>query len=181
MYRDVGILEVLGNETRRRILELLAKGPRYLLQLSRELNVSQQAILKHINVLMQAGLIRSYESKVGSLGPSRKYYELVKPISMTVTVFRGFSEIEFYEIDGEVPKSVEEALKDVEEAIRGEDIRDELLSKAKMLVQEIDDELRRIRKREKALLNAKYRILRLIYESLRRLEADSLGGLEERE
>ncbi|MHC1601521.1 MAG: ArsR/SmtB family transcription factor [Candidatus Nezhaarchaeales archaeon] len=168
-YKGMGLLEVLGNETRRRILELLAKEPKYLLQLSKELNVSQQAILKHINILLRAGLIRAYEVKTGSLGPSRKYYELVRPISMTVNVFKGYSEVEIYDINGEVPEDIKNALKTIENAVK-RDIREmeAIFSEVKRLIREIDNELREIREKEKALLNAKYRILNLVYEYLRK-------------
>ena len=38
------LFEVLGNDTRRRILQLLADEPRYFIQLSKDLGVSQQAV-----------------------------------------------------------------------------------------------------------------------------------------
>lgn len=168
-YKEIGLLEVLGNETRRRILELLAKEPKYLLQLSKELNVSQQAILKHINILMRAGLIRAYEEKAGSLGPSRKYYELVRPISMMVNVFKGYSEVKIYDINGEVPENIKGLIESIENAIE-RDVRgmETLISEVKRLIQEIDNELREIRERERVLLNAKCRILDLIYKYLRK-------------
>jgi len=168
-YKGIGLLEVLGNETRRKILELLAKEPKYLLQLSKELNVSQQAILKHINILMRAGLIRAYEVKTGSLGPSRKYYELVRPISMTVNVFKGYSEVEIHDINGEVPENIKSMLKNIENAIK-RDIREmeAVFSEVKRLIREIDNELREIREKERALLSAKCRILDFVYEYLRR-------------
>ncbi len=168
-YKGIGLLEVLGNETRRKILELLAKEPKYLLQLSKELNVSQQAILKHINILMRAGLIRAYEVKTGSLGPSRKYYELIRPISMTVNVFKGYSEVKIYDINGEVPENIKGMLKNIENAIK-RDIREMemVFSEVRRLIREIDNELREIREKERALLNAKCRVLDLVYEYLRK-------------
>ncbi|RLI24226.1 MAG: transcriptional regulator, partial [Candidatus Hecatellales archaeon] len=72
------LLYVLGNPTRRRILKLLSQEPKYLIQLSKELDVSQQAILKHITVLERFGLISSYEEKGELPAPPRKYYTLSK-------------------------------------------------------------------------------------------------------
>jgi len=166
------LLEVLGNETRRRILELLAKEPKYLLQLSRELNVSQQAILKHINVLLKAGLIKSYEVKTGSLGPSRKYYELVKPISMVVNLFRGYSEVEVYDMtsEKELPEELRDMLRAVEEVIKSEAKEvNTMLLEVKRLIREIDNKLREIREKERALLNAKCRVLDMLYEYFRKM------------
>ncbi|MCS7140222.1 MAG: helix-turn-helix domain-containing protein [Candidatus Nezhaarchaeota archaeon] len=166
--REVDLLEILGNETRRRILELLAKEPKYLLQMSRELNISQQAILKHINLLLRAGLIRVCEVKKGSLGPSRKYYELVKPISMTIDVFKGFTEVNVREISGELPDDIKKMLKTVEDAIVSRPGTVELiLDEAKRLIREIDDRLREIREKERALLSAKCKVLDLIYRFMR--------------
>jgi len=170
--RTLDLLEVLGNETRRKILELLAKEPKYLLQLSRELNVSQQAILKHINVLMRAGLIRAYEVKMGSLGPSRKYYELVRPISLSINLFRGYSEIEAHEVTDEVPDHLRRVLELVEKEVVSEELY-ESLSEVRNAIQAIDKELQEVRARERALLNAKCKLLSLVQEVLERLRVPS--------
>jgi len=167
--RILSLLEVLGNETRRRILELLAVEPKYLLQLSRELNVSQQAVLKHINVLMRAGLIRSYEVKAGSLGPSRKYYELVRPISLSVNVFKGYSEIEVHDVVGEVPDYFKDTLTVLERRIEESKELDAVLSEIKNVFKVIDKELQEVRAREKVLLNAKCRLLSFVHEVLEQL------------
>lgn len=177
MHREVGnvarrilsLLEVLGNETRRKILELLAMEPKYLLQLSRELNVSQQAVLKHINVLMRAGLIRSYEVKAGSLGPSRKYYELVRPISLSINVFKGYSEVEVHDIVDEVPDHFRDVLAILERRIEEGEELDEILSEVKNVIQAIDRELQEVRSRERVLLNAKCKVLNFVYEVLEQL------------
>ena len=42
------ILNMISNPTRRRILESLTKEPSYPLQLSKEIGVSQQAIMKNL-------------------------------------------------------------------------------------------------------------------------------------
>ena len=57
------LLEVLGNDTRRRILQLLADEPRYFIQLSKDLGVSQQAVLKHLELLEKNGFVSSFEGE----------------------------------------------------------------------------------------------------------------------
>jgi len=57
---SIDIFDVLSNETRRRILEILAEEPAYLNQLTREIRVSQQAILKHLEYLQERGIIKSF-------------------------------------------------------------------------------------------------------------------------
>lgn len=73
---DLGeLLAVLGNPLRRQILARIAKENHYPLQLSKELGVSQQAIMKNLLILKRYGLVRICEKKSTSLGPPRKCYE----------------------------------------------------------------------------------------------------------
>ena len=51
------ILSMVSNPTRRRILEALVRGPCYPLQLSREIGVSQQAIMKNLDLLEKNGMV----------------------------------------------------------------------------------------------------------------------------
>lgn len=74
------IFEVLGNETRRKILEILSEEPAYLNELSRELRVSQQAILKHLEYLLNKGLIEPCDVEDAGGTPPKKYYRLSKSL-----------------------------------------------------------------------------------------------------
>jgi len=67
------LLKVLENQTRRKILSKLTKESHYPLQLSKELNISQQSIMKHIKVLEDCGLVKS-ETVRSHEGPPRKLY-----------------------------------------------------------------------------------------------------------
>jgi predicted transcriptional regulator len=68
------LLAVLGNPLRREILSRIAQETHYPLQLSKELGVSQQAIMKHLQVLRKYHLVRCTDSKTNTLGPPRKCY-----------------------------------------------------------------------------------------------------------
>jgi ArsR family transcriptional regulator len=68
------LLSVIENPTRRRILEALVREPHYSLQLSKELGMSQQAIMKHMKVLEESDLVRSYPEESDQGGPARKLY-----------------------------------------------------------------------------------------------------------
>jgi len=68
------LLSVIENPTRRRILEALVREPHYPLQLSRELGMSQQAIMKHLKVLEDYSLVRCFPEDSDQGGPSRKIY-----------------------------------------------------------------------------------------------------------
>jgi predicted transcriptional regulator len=91
MFRDRGdeagaLLDLLGNVTRRRILEILANEPKYFIQLSRELGVSQQAVLKHLMLLEEFGLVTSFRAKSDLAAPDRKYYRLSRSLSLSVGI-----------------------------------------------------------------------------------------------
>lgn len=78
------LLSVIENPARRRILEALAREPHYPLQLSKELGMSQQAVMKHLKVLEQYGLVRSYAEKSDLGGPQRKQF--VPAFNFTIVV-----------------------------------------------------------------------------------------------
>jgi len=80
------LLSILGNRTRRQILQLLSEEPYYLLQLSKELDVSQQAILKHLTLLEKEGFVSSYEKESDLGAPPRKYYHLDNDIYLTISL-----------------------------------------------------------------------------------------------
>ncbi len=68
------LLAVLGNPLRREILSRIAQETHYPLQLSKELGVSQQAVMKHLQVLRKYRLVRCTDPKSNTLGPPRKCY-----------------------------------------------------------------------------------------------------------
>lgn len=67
------LLSVVENPTRRRILESIVKEPNYPLRLSKELGVSQQAVMKNLALMEQSGLVMSYRES-SSMGPMRTLY-----------------------------------------------------------------------------------------------------------
>ena len=87
MVRLDELLSVIENPARRRILEALAREPHYPLQLSRELGMSQQAVMKHLKVLEQYDLVRSYHEKSDLGGPQRKQF--YPKLNFTIVVDAG--------------------------------------------------------------------------------------------
>ena len=69
-------LSILENATRREILRYLVKEPHYPLQLFELLDVSQQAVVKHLKVLEDAGFVDSVSMKSDKGGPPRKVYSV---------------------------------------------------------------------------------------------------------
>lgn len=163
------ILDALGNKTRRRILELLAEEPRYLLQLARELDVSQQAILKHLSLLEELGLIQSYEVKEGVRAPPRKYYKLTQPIAVSVTLMRHIAEYETYEpyLAREDVALLSEDIRDGLRRLSAARESDEVLSTAAEILQKIEDRRRKLREEEAALARVRQMILDRVDEVIR--------------
>jgi len=75
-------LNILENPTRRDILRHLVKEPHYPLQLSELLEVSQQAVVKHLRVLEEAGFVDSESKKSDKGGPPRKVYRVNQSFSI---------------------------------------------------------------------------------------------------
>jgi len=73
--RDADPLEVLSNETRRKILRCLLGGPKYQSELVKEVGVRQQALIRHLAVLEDMGIIRSW-TEPNAEGAARRYYDL---------------------------------------------------------------------------------------------------------
>jgi ArsR family transcriptional regulator len=80
------LLDVLGNETRRRILNLISHEPMYFNQLAREIRTGQQAILRHVKILEDSGLIESYAKKSDLGAPNRKYYKVNSSFNLNISV-----------------------------------------------------------------------------------------------
>jgi ArsR family transcriptional regulator len=75
------LLDLLGNENRRRILRLLARKPCYVTEISEYLGVSPKAVIDHLRKLEAAGLI---ESRVDD--QRRKYFSIARNLRLEVNV-----------------------------------------------------------------------------------------------
>lgn len=75
------LLDILGNENRRNILTLLSYRPCYVTEISEELKVSPKAIIDHLKILEEAGLVESFYDEQG-----RKYYEIANNVRIEVAI-----------------------------------------------------------------------------------------------
>ncbi len=83
-YLDT-IFKALGHITRRRILRLLAQRPHYPYELSKTLGFTSRVIIKHLEVLENAGIVET-EAGERSLGPERTYYKLRAGFGLSTTI-----------------------------------------------------------------------------------------------
>ena len=78
-----GVLDALGDPTRRQIFESLRSGPRSVGELANGLPVSRPAVSQHLRVLREAGLVsdrkegtrRLYRVDPGGLAGLRDYFD----------------------------------------------------------------------------------------------------------
>ncbi len=78
---SAALLDLLGNENRRRILQLLARKPCYVTEMSEQLGVSPKAIIDHLRKLEAAGLVESHVDD-----RRRKYFHIARNLRLEVTV-----------------------------------------------------------------------------------------------
>jgi predicted transcriptional regulator len=77
------VLGTVENPIRRRIIARLSEEPNYQLQLSKELDLSQQLVAKHLDTMQGAGLVSRVEQD-SPRGPKRQEYFLQKSFSVTI-------------------------------------------------------------------------------------------------
>ena len=96
------LLDILGNENRRKIIQLLANRPCYVSEISGRLGVGPKAIISHLNLLEQAGLI---ECSVDE--QRRKYFNIANNMRLEVSVSPYTYNVMLYDIALDKEKKVE--------------------------------------------------------------------------
>ncbi len=89
------LLDILGNETRREILQMLTERRCYVSQLSEELNIGQKAIIGHLEIMERAGLLEPHFEKVEK-GRPRKYFHVTENLMMEVNLFSSHFEVRLH-------------------------------------------------------------------------------------
>ena len=76
------ILDILGNENRRRIISLLANRPCYVSEISGKLGIAPKAVLGHLDMLQSAGIIESRADD----NQRRKYFGITASTHLEIAV-----------------------------------------------------------------------------------------------
>jgi predicted transcriptional regulator len=150
------LLSVIENPTRRRILEALVREPHYPLQLSRELGMSQQIIMKHLKVLEDCQMVRSYPEESDQGGPMRKRYVPISGFTIIVDVGSGLFSVESSRRD------MEEGPDRQHEKTEGEEGLRELSERVIALRHELsvlDGQMDDLRKKREELIDRKETLL----------------------
>lgn len=77
----VELLDILGNENRRRILQLLSFRPFYFNEIAKRLDVGPKAVIDHLEMLERAGLVECYQDT-----GRRKYFRIARKTVLEVSV-----------------------------------------------------------------------------------------------
>ncbi len=77
----IELLDILGNENRRRILQLLSFRPFYFNEIAKRLDVGPKAIIDHLDMLERAGLIECYHDQ-----RRRKYFRIAMNTVLEIAV-----------------------------------------------------------------------------------------------
>lgn len=118
------ILDVMGCKTRRDILILLTEEPRFVSEISKELEIGQKAIIEHLKAMEELGLLKSSFQKI-ERGRPRKYYDISQKVEIQICIDRDtikmdvkgddFSKLQ--EIEARFSLGHEDVIEDLEELI----------------------------------------------------------------
>ncbi len=179
------LLSIIENPTRRKILEALVREPNYPLQLSRELQTSQQAIMKHLKVLEDSALVRSHPAESDRGGPNRKLYVPTSEFTIIVDVGPGLFNAEIV-VPDDSDELVEQRRTPADTGdLKAENNLKEELGRLRNSVAGIDKDLEDLRVKRASLIKAKeqtleiarrlvesnidnHQVRRVIYESIKR-------------
>jgi len=118
------ILDVMGCKTRRDILNLLTEEPRFVSEISKELEIGQKAIIEHLKAMEELGLLKSSFQKI-ERGRPRKYYDISQKIEIQITIdgniikmdIRGDEFSKLQELETRFSLGHEDVIEDLEELI----------------------------------------------------------------
>ena len=139
------LLSMVENPTRRKILESLVKEPHYPLQLSKELGISQQAVMKNLNMLEKNGMVVSYQVS-SSMGPMRTVYEPNSEFTLVIDMRNGMFSARMIE-----PSKEEEE--------KFDDVKMESLKKTRQTISEIDDKIEELNRERSKLIREREKVM----------------------
>lgn len=142
MNLDV-LLSIVENPTRRKILKFLVKEPHYSLQLSKELGISQQAIMKNLSILEKNGMIIGYQES-SSIGPMRTVYKPNSEFTLIIDMRNGMF----------LTRMIEPEKNDDTDKVEMKS-----LNKMRKAISDIDNKMRELNKERLRLIREREKIL----------------------
>ena len=172
-------LSILENPPRRQILRKLVKEPHYPLQLSELLNVSQQAVVKHLKVLEESGFVDSERVPSEKGGPPKKMYKVNQSFSLRLDLGPDLFRAEHRKIPAGGPMRLSNRLPP---ELNG--VVDRLGTRRKLpmveamgVLSELDSALERIDEHRDAVIALHQQVMRKVSPSI----SEQSGSYEERQ
>jgi len=161
-------LSILDNPTRRQILRKLVKEPHYSLQLSELLDVSQQAVVKHLKVLEEAGFVDSEKVPSERGGPPAKMYRVNQSFSLRLDLGPDLFRAEHRKIPPGGPMRLSNRLPDELDAVvdRLGTRRKIPMGEAMGMLSELDMALEQIDERRDAIIALHQQVMRKVSPSI---------------
>jgi ArsR family transcriptional regulator len=158
------ILDILGNKTRRKLLEKLSEEAGYVFQLSEDINIRHQAIRKHLKKLKELKLIKSYEGASTVGGPPRKYFKITKSFSIMADITPNSFETKIMSFERQSPEQGEyaELTEKIETIANTADSPDEKISDLNDVLEKINFEIEELEKKRHHLIDLRQQILKCI-------------------
>ena len=144
------ILSIVENPTRRRILAALVREPHYPLQLSHELGISQQAIMKNLALMEREGLLEHYRES-SNMGPDRTFYRPTSEFSIVIDMRGNMFEVRMTNIGNRPDQKALPAPKEDEKRL--DDIRARIASIDRQLT-EFEKQRQQLIRERNSLINA---------------------------
>ncbi len=158
------ILDILGNESRRKILSLLAKKPCYVSEISYSLKMAPKAVLEHLEKLEKAGLIKSFEEG------RRRYYYIDKTIRLEISI----TPHRFYaDVTTENSSEFDAAFEKIVNIVKGFDFSAKGISEINRILQKIEEVQRLFSKLQSAINSKVNELFEAIIDEIERIATDS--------
>ncbi len=154
-----GILSMVENPTRRKILQAVVREPHYPLQLSKELGISQQAVVKNLNLMEKEGLVVSYRES-SDRGPDRIFYKPSSEFTITIDMRDSMFEMRMISV-GEKPEDGRSG--ETEEADRREERR---LEEVRAKISSIDRQIAEFDRRRAAMIRQRNDLINEFLDSI---------------
>ncbi|MEI7434119.1 MAG: ArsR family transcriptional regulator [Methanomicrobiales archaeon] len=136
------VLDILGNRNRRRIIELLRERPCFVTEISDRLTLSPKAVIEHLQ-MMEREEILSFQMDERR----RKYYFISHDISIEVNLLK--QENSEFSMDLDAGTIFQRSLHTMRKMVQA---RDELVTRAGHLDDDIEEQMREIAKKGKNIL-----------------------------
>ena len=172
-------LTILENRTRRHILRRLVKEPHYPLQLSELLDVSQQAVVKHLKVLEESGFVDSERVPSEKGGPPKKMYTVNQSFSLRLDLGPDLFRAEHRSIPAGGPMRLSNRLPpELDEVVDRLGTRRKLpMVEAMGVLSELDSALERIDGHRDAVIALHQQVMKKVSPSI----SEQSGTYEERQ